>query len=98
MQEIEIWQYEQVVYIQTRMHPEEWDAQNSLEFWDANRSPYLGQTTRPSDSQQKKRTCQIMNFAILVDHRVKITESEKKVEFLEFAREQKNYGTWRWPW
>ena len=40
---------------QPRIHPKKWDAQNSLGFCDINRSPNLGQTTRPSDRQQKKR-------------------------------------------
>ena len=32
------------------MHkPEEWDAQTSLIFWVTNKSPNLGQTTRPTD-------------------------------------------------
>ena len=29
--------------------------QNSLGFWDTNGSPNLGQMTRSSDSQQKKK-------------------------------------------
>ena len=46
--------------------------------------------TRPNDSQQqKKRTCQIVNFAVLVDHRVKIKENEKIDKYLELARELK---------
>ena len=39
----------------------------------------LGWTTRTSDSQQqKKRTCWIVNFAVLADPRVKIKENEKR--------------------
>ena len=34
--------------------------------------------TRHSDSQRKKRICQIVDFTILADHRVKLKESEKK--------------------
>ena len=45
---------EQVVFAQPRIRPGEWDAKTSLGFCDTNRSPNLGQTTRPSDSQQKK--------------------------------------------
>ena len=44
-----------MVYAQTRIRPEEWDSQNFLGFWDIDGSPNLGQATRPSDSQQKKR-------------------------------------------
>ena len=46
---------------------------------------FLGQTTRPYDSQQQQqqpqqqnRTCQIVDFTVPVDHRVKLKESEKK--------------------
>ena len=34
----------------------------------------LSKTTRSSDTQQKQRTCQIVDFAIAVDHRVKLKE------------------------
>ena len=68
MQEIQIWPNEQMVSVQPGIRPGEWDAQNSLLFWDTNGSPYLSQTTRPSGSQQKKkRTCRIEDFAILAD-------------------------------
>ena len=43
--------------------------------------------TRPSDSQPKKRTCQIVDFTVLADHRVKIKESEKRDKYLDFTRE-----------
>ena len=32
-----------------------WDAENSLGFFDTNRSSNLGQTTRSSDSHKKKK-------------------------------------------
>ena len=38
---------------------------------------------------QKKRTCWIVDFAILVNHRVKLKESEKKDMYLGLARELK---------
>ena len=38
--------------------------------------------TRPSDSQQKKRTCQIVDFALIADHRIKLKESEKEINTL----------------
>ena len=43
-----------MVYTQPRIWPGEQDTQNSLEFWDANGQPNLGQMIRPSDSQQQK--------------------------------------------
>ena len=47
---------------------------------------------------KKQRTCQIMDFAVLANHRVKLKEGEKRDKFLDIAREQKNYGTWKWWW
>ena len=43
-----------------------------------NGSPNLGQKTRTYDNQQKKRTCEIVNFAVPADHRIKSKENEKK--------------------
>ena len=78
-----------MVYAQQRTRPLKWDTQNSLRFWDTNRSPNLGQTTRMSYGQQKKRTCRIVNFTILADHTVKIKESEKRNKYQDLAREPK---------
>ena len=52
VQETEIWPCYQMVYGQPRIRPREWDAQNSLGFCDANRSP---KKTSPSYSQKKKK-------------------------------------------
>ena len=53
-------------------------------------SPNLGQKTRPNDNQQKKkRTCKIVDFAGLADHRIKLKECEKKDKYLDLARELK---------
>ena len=61
-------------------------------LWDflyTNRSSNLGQTTRPSDSQQKNRTWRIVYFAVPADHRVKLNESEKRDKYLDLDRELK---------
>ena len=47
-----------MVYAQLRIHPREWDVQSSQGFWDANGSANLGQTTRPSDSEQKRESAE----------------------------------------
>ena len=44
-----------MIYEQPRICPGEWDAQTSLGFWGTNGSLNLGQTTRHSDSQKKKK-------------------------------------------
>ena len=78
-----------MVYAQARIHPGKWDTQTSLGFWDTNRSSNLGQRIRRSDSQQKNRTCWIMEFAIPADHQVKLKESEKRNKYLDLSRKLK---------
>ena len=69
----EIQRWEQMVNAQIRLCPGKLDAQILLGFWDSNRSTNLGQTTRLSNNQQKKRTCRI---AVSAAHRIKLKESE----------------------
>ena len=38
---------------------------------------------------KKKRTCKIVNFAVLADHRIKLKECEKEDKYLDLARELK---------
>ena len=45
---------------------------------------------------EKKRTCRTVNFALPVDHRVKLKESRKRDKYLDLARELNNCGTWKW--
>ena len=78
-----------MVYAQPRICNVEWDTQTSVGFWYTNGSPNLGQTTRPSDSQQKKRTYQIVYVDVSADHRVALKESEMKDKYLCLARELK---------
>ena len=68
VQKFEIWPYERRVYAQPRIRPGEWDAQNSLGFWDTNGSPNTDQTTRPSNNQQKKKTSQSLDFSVPADY------------------------------
>ena len=39
--------------------------------------------------KKKKRSCKIVDFAVPVDHRIKLTECEKKDKYLDLARELK---------
>ena len=73
-----------MVYALPRIRPGESDAQSSLVFWHTNRSPNLGQTTRPSDIQQKKGLCRKITKP--ADDRVKIKESGKRDKYLYLAR------------
>ena len=55
-----------------------------------NGSTNPGQKTRLNNNQQKKkRTCKIVDFAVLADHRIKLKECEKKDKYLDLAREFK---------
>ena len=66
-----------------------------LGFSDTNGSPNLGHPIIPSHSQQKKkkrkkkRTNRIVNFAIPVDHWVKLKGNEQSDKYLDHARELK---------
>ena len=53
-----------------------------------NGSPNPGQKISPyNNQQQKKRICKIIVFAVPVDHRINLKESEKKDKYLDLARE-----------
>ena len=58
-------------------------------FWYTNGSPNLGQTTRPNNNQQKKKTCKILDFAAPANHMVKLKESEKRDTYPDLTRELK---------
>ena len=62
-------------------------------------SPNLGQKTIPNNSQQKnKRTCKIVDFAVPVDHKIKLKECEKKDRELKKTVELEgdNYTNCNW--
>ena len=40
-------------------------------------------------TNEKKRTCKIVDFAVPVDHRIKLKECEKKDKYLDLAGELK---------
>ena len=56
-------------------------------FWNTNRSHNLGQKIKPYNNQQK--TYQIVDFAVLADHRIKLKENEKKDKYFDLAIELK---------
>ena len=63
-----------------------------------NGSSNLVQTTRPKDSQQKKRKENQPNCGLCYPGSIQIEKKRKRKErkHLDLSREQKNYGTWRW--
>ena len=54
-------------------------------FWDTNVSPNLGQKTNFIIIHKKKRTCKIVDIAVLADHIVKLKESEMKDKYLDLG-------------
>ena len=87
VQKFLIWLYKQMVYAQPKTCPGEWDVQTPMAFWDKNGSSNHGQTTRPYNNDKKKRTCWIVDFAVLADHILKLKESEKKSKYPDLSRE-----------
>ena len=70
---------------------------NSLGFWDTKRSPNLSQKTRTRDNLQKKRTPQIVVFAIPADERAKIKKAKKEmstIKKMELAGDSDTYCNW----
>ena len=87
-----------MIYAQSSICPGKWEAQKFWGFWDTNRSSNLGKMTSPSESQQKKSICRIVDVAVPADHRVKMKESEKRDKYLDLCIELKNSGTWKLQW
>ena len=58
--------------------------------WDFDiQTDHLDKTTRLYNNQRKNRTWKIVNFAVPVDHRVKLIESENNDKYFNHARELK---------
>ena len=59
-------------------------------LWDIDiHTDRLISARRPNNNQPKKKTCKIVDFAVLADHRIKLKECEKKDKYLDLARELK---------
>ena len=62
--------------------------------WDFEIQTYhLISARRPDQVLVNKKTCPMVDFAVLTDHSVELKESEKKDKYLDLARELKNSGT-----
>ena len=79
VQEIKIWPWEQMVYAQLRISLGEWET--FMGFWDTNGSLILGQTTRPSVGQKKKKkkARELADFTVTADHRVKKKKAKREI-------------------
>ena len=76
----------------------EYETHNLLSDFEIQREQLI--YARPSGllivNKKKKRTCRIVNFALLADHRLKLKEREKNDKYLELARDwKKNCRTWK---
>ena len=70
------------------MHKILWDFEIQMDYLNLARRQYLILI-------DKKRICQLVDFAILADYRVKINESEKIDKYLDLARELKKLWNMR---
>ena len=57
--------------MENETHKLQWESPNDTHKlrWE---SPNLGQKTKPYNDQQKKRTCKIVNFAVLANYKLKL--------------------------
>ena len=81
-----------MVYAQPSTCPRKWYKQTPMELWHTNESPNLYQKTRPyttTTTTTKKKICKIVDFAVPVDHRIKLKECEKRNKYLDLVRELK---------
>ena len=66
-------------------------------LWDFEiQTDHLISVRRPDHlkTNQKMRTCKILDFAVSAEHKVKLKESEKKNKYFDVAREfKKTCGT-----
>ena len=90
-----------MVYAQPSACARKWHAKTLMRLWYTHGSPNIAEKTRPYNNQQKKqnkRTCKIVDFAALADHRIKLKECEKKDKYLDLARELKKTCRWQLYW
>ena len=74
--EIEIWPYEQMLFVQeNKMHEILWDFKIQMNQHISARPPIV--------LINKKRTHDLVDFAVLADHRMKIEKSEKQNNYLD---------------
>ena len=77
-----------MLYAKPRICPVNWGAQNTLGFWDANKSPNSGQTTIPIDRLQEKWELESTDFAMPADYRVKVKEGKKRDNYLDLKKKR----------
>ena len=74
-----------MVYAKPDISPGKRDTHIPLGYWQQDGSLNLGQTSRPYNNQQKMGICEIEDFAVPVDYRVK-KRLIKGLEDLEIRR------------
>ena len=71
------------VVLENDTHKLQWDFDMKTGHLISARRPDLIKIYK---KKKKKRTCKIVDFAVLADHRIKLKESEKKDKYLDLAR------------
>ena len=66
-----------------------WDFDVQTDHLISARRPDLIIINNNKKKKKEKRICKILNFAVPVDHRIKLKDREKKDKYLDFARELK---------
>ena len=66
-----------------------WNFEIQTDHLISARWPDLVIITKKKKKKKKERTCRIVDFSVLSDHRIKLKESEKKDKYLDLARELK---------
>ena len=87
VQEISVWPYEQMVYAQNTIGPEDWHTQTPLGF--DIQTDHLISARRPDLLIiNNERACKIVDLTVPAN-RVTLKETEKKDKYLGLARELK---------
>ena len=80
--------------LENGMHKLLWDFQKQKDHLILARRPDL--VIVNNNNKKKEITCRIVDFAVPIDHRAKLNESNKRDMHPNLARELKNYGRRRW--
>ena len=62
--------------------------------WKTISRPWCEKLSRRNNNN-KKKICKIVDYAVPIDHKIKLKESEKRDKYLDLEN-WKNYGVWRW--
>ena len=70
---------------ENKMHQILWDFEIQTDHLISDRRPFI-----ETVQKIKKRSCRIVDFAVPMNHKTKIKESEKRNKYLDLAKEPRN--------